>query len=437
MKVILPLLVILFLASSNANAATEVCDRILTSTDPLAPSAVYGEYTGGAFCSDGTTDDAAACGVLTSQIGSRASKERDTDPAADCMVWIKLNVTTCESIGKITDVNGYCVDEPPDPCAAVDGVREFYECTAPTYSEAVSCAEGAVDSNGCYLDTTIDPYPPDCLSVGTPVSEGGTGELITCFVDLTGTGELAPPGHELPTVENDVPNDEIIGEETSGESTDPTGCLLTTSQQTNLTDNGDGTITRCTEIVETFGAGCADPGSDVVSETCSTSYSDGSSTQTSSSTSTDSSDVVTSSESSTGTTGSDTDIPEEGADTYSAGGGCEQPPSCSGDTLQCAIIEQQFAARCDFVNSVSDFTVPGVDPAPSNTAVDVDSEVSSFLGTSGWISNRSCPAVPSISVAGQSLTWSFEGVCEAFSALSFLILGFAGFTGIRVFMGAF
>lgn len=431
------LLPLILFAFSNSNSYAATCVAVLENGPVLgdvfaivSPQADNNYYD---FYCAGTTELLSACGASAFDV--RVTVE---DDSGECFVGMTLPAgVTCADEGLVDDGSGSCGDPPPDPCLASSGQQDFYSCTRDTYSEAASCAEGAALPNGCALETTVDPIAPQCTQTGIPVSQGGTGIEYTCVVDLTGTGQPADPGDGLPQTDSDDPTTSEEGDIIEEETTDDNGCNSTVYTTTEITNNGDGTVTRCriTDTIRT-GASCGNLG-DTTDTDCSTTYGDGSSTNTTSSETRDENQVVTDSTSSSSDVGPPSEEPAEDEGTYTAGGNCDSPPSCSGDTLQCAIIEQQFAARCDFVNSLDGFTPDDTGLVVSTTEVDVDDEITGFLNTDGWLSNRSCPTVAPVTIAGQTLTWSFEGVCTAFSALSFLVLGFAGFSGIRVFMGAF
>lgn len=436
-------LTLIALAPSKSHALPSVCGGVFVfGTSPSTVNAQLDaivtadpDYTPpfvGSNCSDPSSTHCGipSSGAIVSQVLCRTEGGDSGVVEANGVI---LQSSTCPN-GEPILPSGECDQSPPDPCPTT---QDIYSCTASTYEAAASCAEGAATPQGCELQTTVDPVPPVCTTSGTSQSQGGSGVTYTCHVDLTGTGNNADPGDGLPQTDSDDPLTNDTGNETDETGTDDTGCSYTTNSQTTTTNNGNGTATVCQETTTTrTGGTCPNPGSDV-SVNCTTTYADGSSTDTSTNTTTDGGGTVTDSTSST--TNNTPGIPEEGEQDngqYAGTGDCSAPPTCSGDILQCAIVQEVWESKCKFENDIGDFTEPTIDD-PGQLTVDVESEITGFLNTSGWISNRSCPTVPSVSVMGASLDWSFEGICDAYEILSYLILAFAGFSGIRIFMGAF
>lgn len=350
--------------------------------------------------------------------------------------------STCEDFGD-TDINGdgLCdnsVGAQVD-CTGLTGVSDMYTCTRDTYVAAVLCQEGAATIQGCELDTTVGGASPECQEVPNSLSRGGDGSpQVQCMVDLTGYGYPANNGSGLPTVDSDTPPDEVEAEQETSDGTDSTGCDYVTTTDSSLVEV-NGLIQKCTTVTRTVsGAGCPNDGESVVQKDCTTNYSDGSATDTSSTKTTDGQGTVTGDISgSTNRMQTKEAELEKAQGEYSGSGNCDVAPTCSGDTLQCAIVAEIHKDRCDFVVSLDTYSPDSGGEVVDINDVDVESAMAGVLGTTGWLGTPACPTIPSVYVNGATLTWSFEGICQAFSLLSYLVVAFAGLTSTRIFMGAF
>lgn len=322
-------------------------------------------------------------------------------------------------------------------CSTKTGDQDFFSCTRGTYADALNCAEGAATPEGCELVTTTDPIAPQCTQTGTPVSQGGAGTTYTCVVDLTYTGADADPGAGLPQTDSDNATTSETGDTQTASGNDANGCTFSTTTDSTITNNGNGTLTRCDTVTTTrSGGSCPNAGTEI-DQSCTTGFSDGSSTTTTSNNQTDSGGNPVSSTSTTSNGIPASQEPDESLGTYSGGGNCDTPPACSGDPLMCGLIDQEWQARCDFENSLDTFNPDAGGDVVSVSTVDVQAEMNTVLNTTGWIGNRTCPVIPAENVLGINVQWSFDGICQAYTILSFLVLAFAGFASLRVFMGAF
>lgn len=106
---------------------------------------------------------------------------------------------------------------------------------------------------------------------------------------------------------------------------------------------------------------------------------------------------------------SDGDDEAEGEGSASGGEGCEAPPSCSGDPVMCAVLQQEWLARCPAVvtNEQVDSQI-GENPTIPSSETDMSGAISEtvLVGSSG-----ECPAPTTVTLPGGSqiqievITW--------------------------------
>ncbi|MCZ4321851.1 virulence factor TspB C-terminal domain-related protein, partial [Pseudomonas anguilliseptica] len=115
---------------------------------------------------------------------------------------------------------------------------------------------------------------------------------------------------------------------------------------------------------------------------------------------------------------------------------CEAAPACEGDAVQCAILKQQYEARCDF-EEANDFDsnktdIEGLFDGQGDKfkldegAADIDAP--SFINQGTRFLPSSCPAAESFSLTtagGRSFSLSYEPLCRAASDLSGLFVAVA------------
>jgi len=335
---------------------------------------------------------------------------------------------------------------PPYDCSGNSGVQATFMCSSSgqTLSEAAaganSCNEGAADPNGCELEPTVGGNSSECVNTTPPISQGGGPPFsVSCSHDLTGLGTNADPSDNLPETDNDGGTPQIQ-EEISHTDTDDGVCQVSTTQLKTVQGNNDGTLTTCYQTVDTStGASCPTLGV-ITDESCTTTYTDGSETTTETNTTVDGGGTQTGQTTSTTNTGAGnlyTQAEEGDNGSASGGGSCTVAFICSGDVIQCAIAEQVYLSRCDFEDSLTGYTPTEEGDVVDNTSSEFSDTYTEITGATGWLTNRQCPVIPAVTVMGASIEWDFAPLCEAFSALSFLVLGFASFVGVRIFAGAF
>ncbi|MCR4511125.1 hypothetical protein NUV66_17610 [Pseudomonas sp. 32.2.56] len=128
---------------------------------------------------------------------------------------------------------------------------------------------------------------------------------------------------------------------------------------------------------------------------------------------------------------------EENESSVTGGETCESAPACEGDAVQCAILKQQYEARCDF-EEANDFEeneddIKGLFEGQGDKfkldegSGDID--VPSFINQGTRFLPATCPADQSFSLTtggGRSFALSFEPLCRAASDLSGLFVAITG-----------
>ncbi len=136
---------------------------------------------------------------------------------------------------------------------------------------------------------------------------------------------------------------------------------------------------------------------------------------------------------------------KEAESTASGGADCTTPPSCSGDAIQCMMVNQQWRTRCDSnqPSSLSDLgskLVNGQDPVlasgPSNpftrqaTAVGGSIDQTAFL-SGGGLSDKV------VTVSGQSITLPFSRLNQYLVWIGHLFVVLSLIGAIRIVLGGF
>lgn len=151
-----------------------------------------------------------------------------------------------------------------------------------------------------------------------------------------------------------------------------------------------------------------------------------------------------------GGTGADGAAPEEGddGDGDSAGGGatCAAAPSCSGDAINCAVLDQAWRIRCandSNDNGMDDWLEPkegdgalpddGQDGEPGTGEKEISA---SLIEMGGFGGSRSCPALGSINIPPFG-SFSFDDkpwLCDMVNLIRALMYLLAAFVSIRILM---
>lgn len=124
---------------------------------------------------------------------------------------------------------------------------------------------------------------------------------------------------------------------------------------------------------------------------------------------------------------------EEAPSSVSGGATCEVQPTCEGDAIQCAILKQQFEARCDFEESAdfegSKSDIESLFDGEKFELDSVDIQAPSFINSGVRFLPASCPPPQQISLSsngGHTYSLSFEPLCSFASDFSFLIMTMMG-----------
>lgn len=147
----------------------------------------------------------------------------------------------------------------------------------------------------------------------------------------------------------------------------------------------------------------------------------------------------------------------------SGGSTCDDPPVCTGDAGTCHISTTLWRMRCDghgagdgdsdgvgkgleeIVSGEGDGTeepdISGVSEGefPEVDGLWVEKQGNDLMGeldASGFLSDRSCPSLPSFSVAGSSFSFDLGPMCSLAHSLGVLVLALAYWIGFRIIAGA-
>lgn len=120
---------------------------------------------------------------------------------------------------------------------------------------------------------------------------------------------------------------------------------------------------------------------------------------------------------------------EEPVSAVTGGATCDAPPTCEGDAVQCAILNQQFEARCDFEESAdfdgSKTDIEGLFDGDQFELETSDIQAPSFINSGARFLPASCPPPQQISLTsngGHTYSLKFDPLCSFASDFSYLIL---------------
>lgn len=121
----------------------------------------------------------------------------------------------------------------------------------------------------------------------------------------------------------------------------------------------------------------------------------------------------------------------------SGGSGCQSKPNCSGDPIQCAILQQIYEDKCALTQSVSAGQLGVSDSLDDITLdpIDLDSELSGVFSDNG--SSSSCPSPVTVSLSGSNPQFSFQMFCDVMSGLRPMVLLIFSFISFRIVMESF
>jgi len=127
-----------------------------------------------------------------------------------------------------------------------------------------------------------------------------------------------------------------------------------------------------------------------------------------------------------------------------SGFNCNEPLECKGDVIQCAQLEKQKQIRCeqkelyelddekrkqlDDLVTKNTQEIPGFGGKDGET-IDLSNTISKG---STWLP-RGCPAPVNASVMGQTITFSFDYICQFAGWMSGIVVAIFSFLAIRIF----
>ena len=116
-----------------------------------------------------------------------------------------------------------------------------------------------------------------------------------------------------------------------------------------------------------------------------------------------------------------------------SGTDCNQALQCSGDAIQCAILQQQKQQRC-YAEEMGDFesqrsAIESMFSGEEYTMDEEEIEVPSFIRQGTRFLPASCPPPVAIALSGRTYQLSLEPWCFFADALGYLIVAFAALAG--------
>ncbi|GAA0709467.1 virulence factor TspB C-terminal domain-related protein [Dokdonella soli] len=128
-----------------------------------------------------------------------------------------------------------------------------------------------------------------------------------------------------------------------------------------------------------------------------------------------------------------------------AGGGetCRAPPFCSGDPIQCQVLQQAYNTRCAVENLgkwPQGEPVPdghdGESPGDTHVVHDNSGELLGQVSSSGFLGGGSCPKPPTFSAMGHTFDFASQSWwCDGLSILGGIILFVGAFLSMRILSG--
>jgi hypothetical protein len=128
-------------------------------------------------------------------------------------------------------------------------------------------------------------------------------------------------------------------------------------------------------------------------------------------------------------------------DSAGGGGDCSAPPTCSGDPIACAQLQQQWKARCPDIGTeaqlragITDTGVGADGKFPAGTTVTLGEE---DFDAGGFVSGRACPVPASFDLGSLgSIGFDASGACDVLSVMAAIILAGGWLMAARIAFGA-
>jgi len=326
------------------------------------------------------------------------------------------------------------------PAGYKPGTRNGINICAPDTDSTAQCPTGQIRNNSgvCVnnADAATDPNNPPTTtnnpdgsvtktSTSTKVNPDGT-------VTKTTTKETTNPDGSKSKVSKSVTNNtnNTTTTQTTTTNTSKNGVTQTNVSTTNAPTTNNNTTNNNTTNHTTNNTSTVNP--------------DGSVTDTpshgSDSSSTQNPDGTSSSEGGGGSCSS-------GGCSAETSSTCTTPPTCSGDPLVCASINQQWISTCKQTEAltkvtaeqktVSDDAISSANSAYASAQSSANTQANSFFSTfessvSNGSQSGSCIPNASLSVMGQSLVIPFSQACEFFKFLRMLIIALSYLAAAKI-----
>jgi len=308
-----------------------------------------------------------------------------------------------------TEEGGFCVE--PDVCLANAGTSEpvsFYPSGTPTSVCNGSCS-GA-------LNCTTDSW--------TIVEDGEDKVYRECSVAYYADSATCTGSDETSFTE--LPDDSCAAGQSIGDVNGQTICVNADGSVEDTRPNtisNDNTSTTYSEVTNP-------DGSKTQTKTTTSTKSDGTSSTSTTTTEVDPTGNVTE---------ETTDTEEQEKENTYTDSGCDSPPVCKGDAIQCAIAHNTWNTDCFFSTDTTNITEDGLGiPVEDRTnEVGDTTSISSVLDTSSFLADT-CPAPRTINVAyGSTMTLDYAPLCEIADIIGSVILISASIISIRIIGGGF
>lgn len=442
------------------------------------------DYTWASYYKTGYPDPVSACmdiGNFSPNVPSYAVKRDEYQWKCYGVVNGKLSGATLPIV-VIGDINrqgngcalpkvynsetGVCGEPEPDKCESTTGYTE-HEHDAGEIGGAYSEPPGTLCQGGCQYAFTFEA-PKDVYRYDVPKEGKKTGHAYYKY-------RYKGNGTSCTESANPAPGS-VFDQPMSKPPMDTKPTAFSESKCGEWTAGADGTATRTCTATDSYRdpgkMNCANSGGTLVCnpgnpspnhtekksdvETTKTTNPDGSSTTTSTTTTTNTSCLSTNPctwHSSTTTTKEGTnpdgtegdkesectgdgckEEDEEPESSVSGGESCDAAPACEGDAIQCAILKQQYEARCAFEEAQDYESHKGdIEALVQGEKFTLDEgsgsiDIPSFINKGTRFLPSTCPTAESFSLrtaGGRTFSLSYEPLCRAASDLSGLFVAVA------------
>lgn len=121
-----------------------------------------------------------------------------------------------------------------------------------------------------------------------------------------------------------------------------------------------------------------------------------------------------------------------------SGGSCDAEPSCDGDPILCAILQQAWSARCNAeLPAESEILVEtGLDGFGVDTLNDGEIGIAETFDSTGFLTEGTCPVPLTANVGSITLEFSLEPMCTLAGYISPFVILSGLLAGARIVVGA-